>query len=116
MTKTSILPRASACLSEAIWILLHCANLVQSHPKSISGNWPSLERWLSFSLQVSAAVHFSVGAKSSFSEDFSLMPGITCINIHISTVPSQATLLPPKTICNDLEIYMLILSKADYEK
>ena len=44
------------------------------------------------------------------------MPGITCINIHISTVPSQATLLPPKTICNDLEIYMLILSKADYEK
>ena len=79
-------------------------------------NWPLLERWLSFSLQVSAAVHFSVGAKSSFSEDFSLMPGITCINIHISTVPSQATLLPPKTICNDLEIYMLILSKADYEK
>lgn len=44
MKKTSILPRASACLSKAIWILLHCAHLVQSHPKSISVKQSSLER------------------------------------------------------------------------
>lgn len=44
MKKTSILPRASACLSKPIWNLLHCAHLVQSHPKSISVNQSSLER------------------------------------------------------------------------
>lgn len=44
MKKTSILPRASACLSKAIWILLHCAHLMQSHPESISVNQTSLER------------------------------------------------------------------------
>lgn len=90
--KTSILPRAGACLSEPIWILLHLANSVQSHPKSISGNRSSFKRWLSFSLQVPASVHRRADVKHpSFSEGLSLLPSVSWIHIHIITVPSQAS-------------------------
>lgn len=88
MKKTSILPKAIACLSEAICILLHLTYLEQSHPKSISVLCSSLKRGLSFSLQVLASMHCNVG---TLFEDFSLLPSISWIHIHFISVPSQAT-------------------------
>ena len=95
--KTSILPRARACLSEPIWILLHLANLMQSHPKISFRKLIFIKRWLSFPLQVSASMHCSADAKSSFSEGLSLLHSISCIQIHIISVSSQDS-FPSKDI------------------
>ena len=95
--KTSILPRASACLSEPIWMLLHLANWMQSHPKISFRKLIFNKRWLAFPLQVPASMHCSADAKSSFSEGLSLLPSVSCIQIHIISGSSQDS-FPSKAV------------------